>query len=291
MNDFYIVINGQKQGPFDIISVIKKVKNGVITSDTKIARGENADFVNANEIEEINTLLEEHGAGGKHISATKSVGKRPNLSLKKSFTEGLNLWLKFVINFTVISGIILAVSFSLSKGLDKISLIAEYPTIGNYFTAFITTFLYIIFFNYILLAKRNQSTQIGSFFKIIGSRISSIALLAALFSVYTLAYGVNELIGLIVLIAILLVSTFYIFSPFLIFDRQMRSGKAMATSIKGVKNFGIDNFGVILALIAINLVVAILPAFIAKELFVFGLFISIPITVSALSFIYDEAFA
>lgn len=291
MEDFYVVIDGQKQGPFDIISMIRKVKNGVVTAETKIATSADGDFLPAKEVQQLGHLLEELGEKTAEGAAQPAQHKRPSLGLMGSFSEGGNLWLKYVLSFTILSGAILTIAFSLSKGLGKIDQIAQYPTIGYYIVSVITAFLYTIFFNYILLAKRNQASQMGVFFKTLGSKISSLLLLSAIFSVYTLGYGLNEVIGLAVLVVVLILTTFYIFTPFLIFERDMSFGQAARTSIKKVTKAGADNFGVILTLVAVNLIVAIVPAFFAKDLFVFGLFISLPITVSALAFIYDEIFA
>lgn len=286
--DYFVVIEGQKKGPFDIIMLIKKIKTGVITEETLVAPANGGDFLPANEIGEIRTLLEEHSGGGAQAN---ELDHKPDLRLAKYFKAGVDLWANHVVSFTIFSGAILFAGFLILTSLKKISFIGDYPFIANYFSSFVSVILYCVFFYFILFAKRSQAAEVHSLLNGIKNRIGSIAVLAAVFSCYTLAYELGQLVGIVFLTALMFVVSIFTFTPFLVFDNNLGLGTALKSSAGRVTKLGADNFGVILFFVAINLLAAVVPVFIVPDLFVFGLIVSIPITVSSLAFIYDELFS
>ncbi|PIR33896.1 MAG: hypothetical protein COV36_01880 [Alphaproteobacteria bacterium CG11_big_fil_rev_8_21_14_0_20_44_7] len=285
--DYYVVINGQKQGPFDIIAIIKKVKTRQIAPDTLVADAANGNFMPATSFPEIATLLEEQVG----INKASQMKEKRVLRLRKVLADGVDLWVRNVIGFTVGFATILIVAFALNGGLKKIQIFADYPSIGNYIISLLATTLYLLFFGYILNAKRSKAFSFEQTFIEVKKGLIPLGILSAIFSLYTIAFGVNQLVGLVSVVVLLFVVTMFSFVPFLIVDTSLGLGGAAKQSLKKVMGMGADNFGVILALIAINLVVALAPAFIDKNFFIFGLFLSMPITVSSLAYIYDELFA
>lgn len=285
--DYFIVENAQKQGPYDLISLIKKVKSGKITAETMISVSEDGEFVPASSIEEVNTLLQEHGAGAQ-AEANPKGKKGGNITFIKSFREGVDLWARHVVSFVVISGLILSITFGLSVGLKKITFLAEYPSIGNFIVSFFATYLYILFFNYILYAKRSQAMNVSNIINMLKNNFGKVAIISAIFSLYAVAFGIDEKIGIVAIVIVTFLAALCAFVPFLIFDAELSLKDAVKGSMARSFKNGTDVFGVVLTLVAINLIVSLLPAFYSPQLLFFGLFISIPITTASLAYIYDE---
>lgn len=302
MEQYYIIVEGQKLGPFDIIGVIKKVKGGMVTPDTQVATSLDGEYKPASSYEDIASILNEHGvteAGTEGAPAAAAEGgataapasETTKLDLKKVLKDGIDLWSRNVVGFTIVSGLILSLAFALKAGFEGAIGENGPQFVGYYITSTIVSFLYILFFNYILYAKRSQAPDVKEFLESAKTRLGAILGMAALFSLYNLGYALGSFFGLIALVGMIIMVAVFAFAPFLVLDKSNGLAQAFKNSSARTFGSGSDNFGVIFALVALNLVAAIIPAFLAKELFVFLLFISIPITVSALAYIYDELFA
>jgi uncharacterized membrane protein len=89
-------------------------------------------------------------------------------------------------------------------------------------------------------------------------------------------------VGFLLIIPGLFIFSIYIFTPLLIVDHKMEFWDAMETSRKLVMGSGIDNMGIIFALVVIN--------FIGGLLIFLPLLFTLPVTMSALCDMYDELF-
>ena len=194
------------------------------------------------------------------------------------------------LSFTIISGGILALTFSLSKTLGKIPALADFPFIAAYIVSFVASFLYLNFFSYILFAKRSQALETKKFAAQTKRALGSNIFFAALLALFTMTNALSPLLGIGSMISFLIFASLGAFVPFIVFDKKIGFGAAFAQSSKKVMGGGSETIGIVLAIIALNIIVAILPAIFVPNLFIFGLFISIPITVSSLAYIYDEIF-
>ena len=121
--EYYVVIEGQKQGPYDILSMIKKIKNGSVTAETLISDNDKAAFRPAADFEEIKSLLKQEKADIQHSQ------RKVTLSLKDVLAEGVELWSRKVIQYTFGAGLVLAIGFGVM--------------IGSYFIVILTIFSFI----------------------------------------------------------------------------------------------------------------------------------------------------
>jgi hypothetical protein len=282
--DYYAIINGQKKGPFDTISIIKQIHSGAITPETQISNAIEGNYQAASGF----PMLSEIFHNQTFVSGVEHPHAKTKLSLAKSLKDGIDLWSRYALSFIIISSAILALTFALSKALNKIPAVADYPAAGTYIVSLVTAFLYLNFFGYILFAKRSQALDIGKYISQTKSGFLATFIFAIILALFPTASAFNPIIGIAAMIAFLVYATLGAFVPFVIFDKKVGMAAAYAQSSKKIRSGGSEAIGVVLAIIAVNIVVAILPAIFFPELFIFGLFISIPITVSSLAYIYDE---
>jgi hypothetical protein len=284
--DYYAIINGQKKGPFDTISIIKMIRSGEIKPDTQFSDSYNGEFVSANSFPVIAEIFH-----NQEMAKPKNADYFHNsLSLSGALKDGVDLWSRYALSFTIISGMILATAFALIKGLSSFPALADYPFIANFFVSLITAVFYLNFFSFILFAKRSQALDITKYSAKMKAALGANIFFAAILAIFTTANAVNPLIGIVAMIGFLIFATLAAFVPFIVYDKKISFLGAFAQSSKKVIHGGADTIGVVLAIVALNIVVAILPAIFFPKLFIFGLFISLPITVSALAYIYDEIF-
>ncbi len=285
--EYYVVIEGQKQGPFDLLSLIKKVRNGTLTRETLVSDNLETGFRPAVDFEELKPILKQ----GSEVGVANRMPSASKFSLKDILSEGVDLWARRVVSYTIGAGSILAIGFAVSFTLKQVQILADFPVVINYVVSVLITSLFCLFFNFVLITKRAQEIDYKDIANAAKESLPRILIFSALFSIYTLLFGINIKAGILGLGIVLMVSTFLIFVPFLIQDAGMGLRDAARVSIDRVKTIGSEGFGVILALVAINLAVAVVPAMISKNLFVFGLFISIPLTTAAIAHVYDRVFA
>jgi hypothetical protein len=282
--DYYAIINGQKRGPFDTISIIKLIHAGEVNAETPFSNAYNGEFVAASNFPLISEIFHnQEMANVKNEDYFYS-----GLSLGNALKDGVDLWSRYALSFTIISGAILAFAFALNKMLSNLLTIADYPFIGNFVVSFITGFLYLNFFSFILFAKRSQALEINKYSAKIKSAFAANILFATILALFATVNSLNPILGIFTMIGFLTFTTLAAFAPFLVFDKKLSFWKAFGQSSREIVQGGADTIGVVLAIVAINIFVAIVPAIFFPKLFIFGLFISLPITVSALAYIYDE---
>lgn len=281
--EYFLLVDGKKQGPFDMIAMIKKIKNGNLNADSMVARAIDGEYIKATEIQEVANLLEEHANPDVTVRAVNV-----QMTLKVSVQEGIELWVRRVLDYTLIAGVFLAVGFGV-KALFK-TILPIGSVLSSYFGCMVVMSLFCVFCYYVLETKRSQSVDFKDFFRATKRNYLGFLLLSMPLSLFIMLYSVSMEFGLLASFVTLLVITLLVFVPFLAMDGGMGVLNAAKLSVKKVLSLGGDNFGVILAIISINLFTAILPSLIKPELLGLGLFISIPITISALAYIYDQIF-
>jgi hypothetical protein len=281
--EYYILINNEKQGPFDLVTLIKKVKNGNLTSETLVSQSPDGPFTAVSQLPEIAQIIEER------VNPTEGDRQENiNMTLKAAILEGMELWMRRVLDYTLISGIIMAVGFGL-QNLIKMFLPFG-SVIPSYLASVMVIALFFSFCNYVIEVKRSQHVNFGEFGRNMRRTLPGFIVVGAIIALFILPYGINIAFGVLASLGMLIVLTFLSFMPFLATDSDMGVMKAAKLSIRKVKNLGLENFGVLFALISINLFVAIIPGILMPQLLSFGLFISIPVTISAIAYIYDQVF-
>lgn len=289
--DYYIVVNGQKTGPYDLLGFIKKVKNGLVTPETLVATHEEGPFVPAAEIKEVSDIIAAETGKVRQVAVPHSTGPGTSFRLGKLLADGVELWTRRVIEYTLFMGVIIVAGFFCSLSLKKIQLIADYPFISNYVVGVICTTLLGLFFYYVLVTKRSQDPDKQEIKAVMKISLPTLLLFAAILSLSTLVFGINPIISISIIAIMLFAISFLIFVPFLVVDHRMNLRRAVLVSLESFRAMKGSTMAIIFILVGINIAAAVLPGFLANDLVLLGLMVSMPITVASLAYIYDQALA
>lgn len=284
--DYYIVVNGQKQGPYDLLGFIKKVKNHVVTPDTLVATNEAGPFIPASQLDEIKEVLIAH-----HNIKPPSIQKEGSIKLSRVIADGFDLWMRRVLEYTLLMGAIIVIGIFSLIGFKKIQLLADYSFLAEYLSGVITITLIGLFFYYVLITKRNQEPEFSEIGGIAKGAFPTLLIFAALMSLSLIIYSINLFFSIVVVALMLLVVSFLIFVPFLVVDHKMGLGRAIFVSLESFRSMSLSNMAIVFLLVTINIIAALLPVVLASNLGFLALLISLPITVSALAYIYDQVLA
>ena len=266
---FYIVDNGKKEGPFDLLAMIRKIRSGAIDQDTLLMIDGQDEIQPAIEIPKLQDIFlekEESDANAQNLSLRKQ-------SLSSSLRSG---WMFYQSNqiSTVYTGVfilslILATSFFhfITSGIFRVPGYMM-ATIAGFFGLSIYMFL-------ILRMNRGQPTDINYIKQITLEYVKPLLISSC-------CIAIMASVGFLLIIPGLFIFSIYIFTPLLIVDHKMEFWDAMETSRKLVMGSGIDNMGIIFALVVIN--------FIGGLLIFLPLLFTLPVTMSALCDMYDELF-
>lgn len=284
--EYFILQEGVKQGPFDLITMIKKVKNGSLTGNTMVSEKTDGPFREAEMVDEVAILIREHA--NPSPATLSGSGHYANISLSAAFHEGLELWVRRVVEYTIFAAIIMGIAYVINATMR--GFLAVHPIIPVYFGTLVLMTLFFEFCYYVLETKRSQRVHAKEFMAVAKRTFFPFLLFSAVLSLFVLGFGISMSVGLVTTTIALVALTFLIFAPFIATDSGMGIFRAAKISAQRVRTMGADNFGVVLAIVSFNIFAAVLPALIGPELLGLGLFISLPVTISALSYIYDQIF-
>jgi hypothetical protein len=285
---YYIVTaEGQKTGPYDIVGIVKKIRNGSLTAETMIASDNEAEAKKASEWVELAEFLQEQDA---EETSTIEVHKVKTTSLSRRLASGWNFLQNNQLS-TVFSGLfVLFIIFS--TGFVTLLLPKALRMIGHGAFFVITQFLFTGYIYSVLRMVRGQPVDYN-FVKekmrplvkalIVSSFIMSFFIIVGMLFILS---GVESLsvFGLIVVaLPGFYMMNLYIFAPLLILDKNVEFWEALELSRKTVKKSGMENVGVIFSLLIIN--------FVGGVFLLVPMIVTLPITMSAISDMYDESFA
>lgn len=267
---YYIVDNEKKDGPFDLISMMRKIRNGSLVPDSMVLIEGQEKPIPAAEISKLNEVFQEREEAE---SNTENMVLRHH-TLTGSLRSG---WQFFQANqiSTIVTGLLILFVILVAAILHF--LLPSFLTVFGYILSFIAGFFGLsIYMFFILRMNRGQPADKDFMLAIINEHFQALIIASCAIAVPAIIGGIFLLVpGLFVL-------TLYIFTPLLIIDHKMEFWDAMETSRKLVLKSGVENMGVIFALVVINFVAC---------LFIFlPLLIALPVTMSALSDMYDELF-
>lgn len=288
MSTQYFILDdvGNRAGPHDLVYVVKKIRNGSITADTQISLDKTSPAYKASEIAEIADFLEEiHTETVSIHDTTNKKGKTLSMWLRNGWNflqanQLSTLYSGCYVVFLLLSTGVVAVLFPpalVVLGYASCFIIAQY-----FFTGYLYSVLRMVRgqpvdLNFIKLKMQPHrkalfiSSMIMSFFIICGILLM-------------MAGGTAAIIGLlIVALPGFYKLSIFIFAPLLILDKGMNFWDALETSRKTVRSKGMETTGIIFALLIIN--------FLFGLLFLIPMIISLPITMAAISEMYDETFA
>ncbi len=271
---FYIVDEQQRKiGPYDLVTLIKKLRNGKLSAEALLQNIEDpfGDPIMAQHHPMLREVFEEVQALPEHEERAASPAMR-SYSLVFLLKQGLENLLSSQSLLLYASGFVLVCAAPLSALIwAKIALPLK-------FTASIVCVIAgMLALSYCLIAHlrqhRGQPLDSGLILQTMKEHRISLLKMAALI-------GCIAAIGLwFIIIPGIFIITFTIFTPLLITDQKLSVANALVIGRKRMQHIGWDNIGVIFGLITINVVLAPL---------VLPLVFTLPMTLTGLITIYDE---
>lgn len=279
MRGYYIDYNHQRLGPFDMVSMMRKIRNGQVIRETAVylhmedaprAAGEYTEF------REIFLELERSPA----VNETR---RMPSLSFMQMMKRGAENFLENLVT-SVYSGIFLV--------LVCLGVVMVYRTIGGgILSACVGAVLgYFLFSLYLLVSLRKVRMQLlsanylGTLIKRAGKPLLVISLLLGT-AVFGIPVALAMLAGPLALTLILLpgslVMMLFLYAPVLAADRGLGVGEALRQSVTLVQSTGPNNFVALYLVLLVNFIAAAFPVL---------LLFSLPVTLAALCEVYDDHF-
>ena len=277
--NYYILVNDSTLGPFDLVTIIRKTRNGSITRDTLLQKDGMEQPAPADKIEEIKHLFDnavtDEPQGGTSYSIT-------NLDLLPLFVRGWK-FLKIYQQSMLYSSIMVLVSLL----VIRIATLNDFSILSGIIIFFLLFFTFSSLMLAMLRLNRGQPLDAGYFISLL---VKSLFPMLAYSGLITAASMVIPVFGAILLqtnilvTSALLIPSFFImlpfiFTPLFISDQNMGPLSAMRASLNLVVRQSINNIGVIFSLFMTNIIFGLL---------VLPLIILIPMTFSGFAEIYEE---
>lgn len=286
--EYYIVTGKTRKGPYDLVAVVRKLRNGTLTGQTYLQQDESIAPRPAQEWEELaeffNEIKEERGP-------TAEAGAVKRHGLANSLRSGVH-FLQRNQYTTVYSGLFVLVIILLAAVISLT--LPPAARIFGYAGCFILAhFMLSCYALSVLRMARGQPVDSAYLESKIVPALKSLLLssifvcIPCLLGLALLTSGMSsavELVGLAIFtVPGLFALTLYAFTPLLIMDKGTDIWESMEMSRKAVMLKGTDNVGVIFAMFVMN--------FLAGLCILLPMSITLPITMGALTELYDERFA
>lgn len=281
--NYYIVVNGVKEGPYDILSFIKKVKNGTVDAQTQVSINEAGPYRPAIEVEELKSIIKaEVGQVSSHDV---------KIDIMTLLNDSSELWIRRVVEYTLFFGMIIVAGFGISTGLNGSPFFADYIFVTNYIISVICFTLFGFFTCYVLTTKRSQDLDKSEIKGLLKFSLAPLLMFSALISIFILLVGINAIITVITLVVMTITLTVLIFVPLLVTDHKMGLKRAVVASIEGFRSLDISAMVLILVIISINIAGALVPAIIDSRILLLGLIVIVPLSLTIIAHIYDHVLA
>lgn len=276
--EFYIEHERQHVGPYDVMSVIRKIRNGEITRQTLIheegdetsrAVGEDPLF------SEIFAEMDREGAG-------EEGDNKLTLGIKELFRNATDVLLQNMV-MSVFTGIAL---FLIIVSVLGVYMFSHNVVVTSLLGAILGYFLFTLYQMSILRKTRMQLIGKRFFVSLIKRSGRQLLIVSAIIGtlVFALPVLLSQLVGPLALALILLPGSFVLlamfYAPILVADRGIGAMAALRGSISAVKSLGRDNIITIYLVLLIN--------FIGAGAFFVPLLITLPLTIAILCEIYDD---
>jgi|GEM_PF-6070081 len=273
ISSYKIIEDGIAKGPFDSIAIVRRIKNGKLTLESLVVASDSDDKpTKAKDIPELQAIINEYEEDKKNNSSASYEATRSTSEILKDGFEFFKSKPDIAIGACIILILCVICYFVTQK------LAGSYAT---FITSVLGYFLINIYCKYILQIKRGQhfnSAQIGN---VISNSGLQALLFGLVFSIFALLKAILGLeIGLISLLVTVIILPVFILALFTYSDLHYSFSKGLNTSKRYVKSCGIDAYANLLVLVVLNLFGALLLGV--------GMVITLPITVSALTGIYEE---
>jgi GYF domain 2 len=283
---FIVAQDGQKSGPYDVVSIVKRIRNGGITTETLVSTDKDPSVKAAGDWPELAEFLQEQNTEETKSDEPHKVKSR---SLAYRAKSGWN-FLQFNQLTTIFSGLYVLFAI-LSAGMVSVLFPKSLQMLGYSACFILTQFFFTGYMYSVLRMVRGQPVDYAFIKDKMKPLIKPLLITSLMMSFFIIigflciiSGGVMSTIGLmIVALPGFYSMSLYIFAPLLILDKGMDFWEALELSRKTVQKSGLENTGVIFALLIIN--------FLAGMFFLIPMIVSLPITIGAISDMYDESFA
>ncbi len=274
---YYIVLDNEKKGPYDLITMIKKIRTGSLKADSMVMN-DSGDIKKVYEFSELNEIISDNieYSGSQAIMSIGSGHALNLVSLLKDSGKVVS-YNQMTIAY---AGIIIVMSLILAVGLSVI------PFIGHLVAFTGSYILYSGYMIYSLKLARGQHVDLKFVIRRIRDNLTKLALCGATITcAFAAISSLAELSPYFMIVAVpgLFIFTIFVFVPLIAVDHSKWSVKrVMQTSKNKVLELGIDDIGIIFALIVLN--------FIALFMLIVPLVFILPLTSIAIAYVYDEVF-
>lgn len=257
---YYIDTNGAKDGPHDLVTIMRRIRTGKVTRDTLIYHNGEETPSAAHAIHDIALFFEQEPA--VNTRPVFSLRLRDILSTGWHFTAENNV-------MTVYAGALLIVSLLI--GLLLLSLMEVLPGLLLGWCVFLT--LHNLYFVFLLRIYRRQSVSVD----FIHSQV--VPVLATLVPT-SIVLGLMTAGGaLLLLIPGIIVAALYIFVPFLLLDYRFQLVEALHASRLLLQKHNRRYLTSIMMLVALHLVCVAL---------IIPIPLTLPLFAASLAAIYEE---
>lgn len=290
-NEYYIINEQGYSGPYELVTLVIKIRNGSITATSQIQRSDGQDVKPAKDLEELKEFFVSTAPSGNTKKEQKTVVAK-KLHLMECLRNGVNFLQQNYVS-TVFSGLLILVITAITTFVTFF--LPDSAHVVGYIIGFVMLYFLLSCYTFMILRMtRGQQISAGQLLKKI-QPVSFKLLRASLVVSFPVILGIMLftsfeddllvcLVGLlIIIIPGMYVISIYSFASLLIIDRGYAVWEALETSRSAVMKSGTDNFGVYFSLNMINLI--------AGLFMIFPMAVTFPVTISAITESYDEMFS
>jgi ABC-type multidrug transport system fused ATPase/permease subunit len=286
--DYYIVTHKGDAGPYDIVMLVKKIRNGTLTPTTMLRNTDEGSAKQAQDWTVLNDFFQEIV---EDTSDIQTVTHAKQQSLNAMLKGGWHFLQQNQLS-TLFSGLVVLTTIILL--VISVYILPPSVRVLAYVVCFILGHFFVSCYLLVVLRMSRGQPVDSSYVqdKIGGAALQLLisSLLVSFVAVVGLALMTSSAVLPITLFGMfiftgpgLFIIGLYSFAPLLILDQKYDFWEAMETSRKAVLKSGLETAGVLYALYVIN--------FIAGLFVLLPMAITLPITLSAISETYDETFS
>lgn len=259
---YYINSDNEKEGPHDLVTMMRRIRTGIITSQTLVYRGDE-DPISAHFFEEL-----AHFFNNPTQDLRSDLQEKINVSIPKYLSIGWEFVSENPI-VTVLSGLIFTISGLFGWILNEtIGIVAAIS--GFWIMLMLIKSCYIVIS---LRIYRKQRTNITFFDKILSSIFLRLVLISLVFSIL-IPIG-----GLLFIVPLLFLTTIFIFSAMFLLDNNCNSLEAIHNSWKLIKKLdGKATFNIFILVFI----------YIFSMALIFPIPVMLPIFIGAMCSLYED---
>jgi GYF domain 2 len=276
---FYVKNDTAQDGPFDLLMMVRKIRNGTVTATALVLEERDAEAVPAAEHPELIGFFREIELEGLRVESPQSA---PALGFSSAFKRGVRFLIAH--QFSAVYGVApLGCALLLFMILSAILPDFASPLSALLAWIFLQFALGILLFVFLRM-HRGQTLDITSLTPFIRHNLTPLIFCAALVGVFSaiggLLFVVPGMLSLVLTVPGVIVLAFYSFAPLLIIEKNYHFWEAMESSRKTVLAQGRPLFEVVFGFALINVL--------AGCLYGLPLALALPVTFGALAEIFDE---